>query len=140
MTTRAQSSPGRNATWTEPDHEHVHTIRSGWTLDGQRIFLEHDAEQRLFRVASRWAWLLKFAAIEDACDAFDALELMEGSISDLARHLAAEIRRAPRYRIAKTAPAMARVVDLVRCVELRMRGLRPQACGRKHAVVQWINS
>jgi hypothetical protein len=116
------------------------TIRSSWTLDGQRIFIEHDAGRGLFRVATRWVWLIKFASIEDACDAFEALELLQGSISDLAAHLAAEIRRTPRHRIAKAAPAMARVADLVRCVELRLQGLRPQACSRKHAVVQWISS
>lgn len=114
------------------------TLRSGWTLDGQRIFLEHDQAGEVFRVGTRWAWLLKFGAVQDACDAFEALELMEGGITELAKHLATEIRRTPRHRSAKAAPAMARVSELVRCAELRMQGLRPQACGSKLAVVRWV--
>lgn len=114
------------------------TIRSGWTLDGQRIYIEHDTARRVFKVATRWAWLMKFNAIHDACDAFEALELLEGGISNLATHVVAEIRRVPRHRTVASARGMARVAEIVRCAELRTRGIKPQACGSKSAVVRWV--
>jgi hypothetical protein len=114
-------------------------VRSGWTLDGQRIYIEHDAKHRAYRVGTRWAWLLKFHAVEDACDAFEALEFLEGKITEVSKQLACEIRRTPRHRCARKARAMARVAELVRCVDLRLQGLQPQACGSKSAVVRWVS-
>lgn len=113
-------------------------IRSGWTLDGQRIILEHDEEKALFVLGTRWVILAKFHAIQDACDAFEALEMLEGNPADLAKHLKAEIKRVPLFRSARNSHAMARVVDLVRSVEMRVHGFRPVACGAKLSVIKWV--
>ena len=121
-------------------HTNNETLRTGWTLDGQRIFVIYQPSTALYRVATRWAWLLKFKQLQDAADAFETLEFLQGNISDLAKYLAIEIHRVPRHARARTAPAMARVAELVRCVERRMQGQRPQACGSKLAVVKWVEA
>ncbi len=55
------------------------TLRSGITPDGQRVFLVFDAARATYRLATRWIWLSQFDRVQDACDAFEALEMMEAT-------------------------------------------------------------
>lgn len=112
------------------------TLRSGWTLDGLRIFLQHDPERGCYRLATRWRWLARFESIETACDAFEVMELSEGEPVALASHIKTEIRRNPRSRSAGSPHA--RLVYLADCAELRLQGLRPQSAGRRGAVIRWV--
>lgn len=112
------------------------TLRSGWTLDGLRIFLQHDPERGCYRLATRWRWLARFESIEAACDAFEVMELSEGEPVALASHIKTEIHRNPRSRSAGSAHA--RLVHIAECAERRQRGLVPRPCGRKGAVVRWV--
>lgn len=112
------------------------TLRSGWTLDGQRIFLQYDIERRRYLLATRWRWLAPFESLDAACDAFEVMEMSEGEPVALASHIKTEIRRNPRSRSAGSPHA--RLVYLADCAELRMQGLRPQSAGRRGAVVRWV--
>ena len=59
-----------------------------------------------YRLATRWQWLAAFDSIWDACDAFEALELLvvcEKQIADLIKR---EIKRVPRHSFGlKVNPA-----------------------------------
>ncbi len=116
----------------------TNVLRSGFTLDGQRIFLEYVQNKETYRLGTRWVYLLNFDRIEDACDAFEVLEFLEGEPKELAKHIKTEIKRTPRHRVAQQATAMARVVHLVRNVEFRLAGKRPVMSGSKCSVVSWV--
>lgn len=113
------------------------TLRSSFNVDGTRIFLIYDSEKQLYRLATRWYWLTSFETIYQACDAFEALELLSGDEKSLAKWLKVEVLRNPRSRQANPS-AMTRINDLISNVERRMSGLRPQICGNKGSVVRWI--
>lgn len=113
------------------------TIRSSFTPDGQRVFLEFDAERNVYRIATRWAWLVSFDNIWDACDAFEAIELIEGDLRKSAKLAKSEIGRVPRHHSA--APqSMGRINYLVNCIERRLAGLRPIRTGSKGSVECWV--
>lgn len=112
-------------------------LRSSFTCAGTRIFMIFDAETKVYRVATRWAWLAAFDSVWDACDAFEAMELMDGADRRLADLIKLEIKRVPRSRAA-TLIGMERVSGLIDCVEKRRCGLRPQSSGSKASVVCWI--
>lgn len=112
-------------------------LRSSFTCDGIRIFMTFDAEAKVYRVATRWVWLAAFDSVWDACDAFEAMELMGGADRHLASLIKQEIKRVPRYRASKWL-GMERVNSLIDCAVRRLSGLRPQSCGRKASVVRWI--
>lgn len=76
-------------------------LRSSFTCDGIRIFMTFDAEAKVYRVATRWVWLAAFDSVWDACDAFEAMELMGGADRHLASLIKQEIKRVPRYRASK---------------------------------------
>lgn len=115
------------------------TLRSSFNVDGTRIFLIFDDEKKLYRLATRWYWLTSFEKIHDACDGFEALELLSGDEKQLAKWLKSEIARTPRSRVAKPN-AMSRIVGLMDDVEKRMLGLRPQVCGSKGSVINWVEA
>lgn len=113
------------------------TLRSGFNIGGERIFLEYSSESK-YRIATRWQWLASFDNIADATDAFDALELADAdSLRIAAKWAKVEISRVPRNCIAGNA--MARVQHLVDCIEHRIAGLRPIYRGSKGSVVQWVS-
>lgn len=58
----------------------METIRSGFTADGQRVFILFETERRRYRVATRWQWLASFDNVWDACDAFETIEMLEGDL------------------------------------------------------------
>lgn len=120
---------------TEP----TEIIRSSFTLSGVRIFLVYDNSRRLFKLATRWYWLCSFDSVWDGCDAFEALELLDGDDRVLGAFIKREIKRVPRYRFANPN-SMGRISYLTRSVERRMQGLKPQRCGSKGAVERWIAS
>ena len=111
------------------------TLRSSVTPDGQRVFLEFDGSS--YRIGTRWNWLARFDRIFDACDAFEAIEMMEGDLSKIAKVVKAEIQRVPRCQFGSKRNTMTRIVYLVNCVEKRIRGLRPAFCGSKGSVIDW---
>lgn len=112
------------------------TIRSGVTPDGQRIFLEFDAVQKDYRIATRWTWLVRFSNIWDACDAFEAIELMGGDLRKVAVLAKKEIARVPRTHFV--APqSMGRIKYLLNSIERRIAGLRPRRTGSKGSVELW---
>ncbi len=116
----------------------METIRSGFTPDGQRVFLFFDTQRNLYRLATRWAWLASFDNVWDACDSFEAVELMEGDLRRVAKTAKLEIIRVPRHMFGKNRSAMTRINYLINCIERRLDGLRPIICGRKGAVEKWI--
>lgn len=116
------------------------TLRSSFNCDGTRLFLIFDAHARLYRLATRWYWLSSFNSIWDACDAFEALELMEGNEQQLARTIKAEIKRVPRHVFGSARNRMGRINYLINSVERRVQGLRPVRCGSKGSVERWIHA
>lgn len=115
----------------------VEVLRTSYSLDGTYIVLLHDCVQGRYRLATRWYWLTSFDSIWDACDAFEALEMLEGCIRSLAKTVKSEIKRVPRHQFIKPN-SMMRIGYLVRSVERRAAGLRPQRCGSKGSVERWI--
>lgn len=111
------------------------TLRSSWTLDGQRIFLMHSAGQ--YRVATSWVWLASFRQLAEAAVAFEALEMLEGDPTALAAHIKTELRRRPDHEFGARRNSMGRIKYLVRCVDNRMQGLRLRLHGSKGSVEVW---
>lgn len=118
------------------------TLRSGFTIDGQRVFLEFDGAKGIYRLATRWAWLASFDNVWDACDAFEALEMMEGDLRAIAKTTKAEIIRVPRSTFAPVngSGVMGRVNYLINSIERRLAGLRPVRCGSKGSVEKWVTA
>lgn len=115
------------------------TIRSSFTPDGQRVFLEFDAERQVFRIGTRWAWLVSFGSIWDACDAFEAIEMMEGDLRKVAKMAKAEVGRVPRHQFV--APqSMGRINYLINSIERRLAGLHPIRTGSKGSVETWVSA
>lgn len=112
-------------------------LRSGFTLDGDRIFVIHDPARSVYRLATRWRWLAKFSSVYDACDAFEALELIEGDEVAAAKQLVREIARVPRSRFYQPA-GIQRITYLVNSAERRLAGLRPIRTGSKGTIESWI--
>lgn len=113
------------------------TLRSSYTQDGTKIFLIYAPSITQFRIGTRWYWLVSFCSVWDACDAFEAMELAEGDQQELSRLIKKEIIRVPRHHFVQRG-SMGRINYLVNSVERRLQGLRPQRCGRKGGVEQWI--
>lgn len=113
-------------------------LRSSFSCDGTRVFLIHDADKGLYRLATRWSWLTAFESVWDACDAFEALELMTGDEREIAKILKTEIKRVPRHTFGKMRNSIKRINYLINSAERRMAGLRPQRCGSKGSVERWI--
>jgi hypothetical protein len=111
------------------------TLRSGFTPDGQKVFLIFDGQH--YRLATRWIWLDRFLSIWDACDAFEALEMMEGDLRASSKKIKTEIARIPRHFDLLRNKAT-RISHLVTCAEKRINGLRPLSCGSKSSVTKWI--
>lgn len=110
------------------------TLRSSFTLHGDRLFLIYDAMRQLYRLATRWCWLTSFANIEDAGIAFDALELVDGNIHQAARLAKKEIKLMVRDATSHTGAAMTPVLRLVDRLELCLTssiGMRAAAPNRK---------
>ena len=116
----------------------METIRSGFTTDGQRVFILFETERRLYMVATRWQWLASFDNVWDACDAFEAIEMMEGNLRVAAKFAKSEICRMPRREFGRQRATMARINYLINSIERRISGLRPIRCGSKGAVEKWI--
>jgi hypothetical protein len=113
-------------------------LRSSFTCEGTRVFLIHDQDKGLYRLATRWVWLTAFESVWDACDAFEALELMAGDERVIAQVLKVEIKRVPRHTFGKLRNSMKRINYVINSAERRLQGLRPQRCGSKGSVEQWI--
>lgn len=118
--------------------QRLEVLRSSFTLDGTRVFLIHDAQRVAYHLATRWAWLSSYQKIEDACDAFEALELMEGDEKRITGFLTSEIKRVPRHRFGSARNTMGRINYLINCVEHRLQGHRLVICGSKGAVERWV--
>lgn len=116
-------------------HSDAETLRSSWTLDGQRIFLIFSAG--LYRVATRWVWLASFKQLAEAAVAFEALEMLEGDPRALMSHIKTEIRRRPSRQFGSRRHSMSRIAYLVRCVDNRVAGLRVRIGGSKGSVEAW---
>jgi len=115
----------------------LETLRSSFTPDGQRVFLEFDSESKVYRIATRWAWLISLDNIQDACDAFEAIEMMEGDLRQFAKLAKSEINRVQRHHFV--APqSMARINYLINSIERRLAGLRPIRTGSKGSVESWV--
>lgn len=111
------------------------TLRSSWTLDGQRIFLVHSAGH--YRLATRWVWLASFKQLAEAAVAFEALEMLEGEPRRLVACIKGEIRRRPDHQFGSRRSSHGRVAYLVRCVDNRLAGWRPRIGGSKGSVECW---
>jgi len=119
----------------------VHTtgpeiLRSGYTPDGQRIFLMFDHALGEYQIATRWAWLGKFASFAAAAEVFEAVEFAEGDLRQFARYVKSEAKRVPASRFAADK-AMSRAWFLFECAVKRAAGLRPIYCGSKGSVIDW---
>ena len=112
------------------------TLRSSFTTAGQRVFLEFDSESKVYRIATRWVWLASFDNVLDACDAFEAIEMMEGDLRQIAKLAKSEINRVPRHHFV--APySIGRINYLINSIERRLTGLRPIRTGSHGSVEQW---
>lgn len=118
----------------DANHE---VLRSSFNCDGTRLFLLFDKDKGMYRLATRWSWLTAFQSVWDACDAFEALELMEGDERQICLVLKAEIKRVPRSRFGSKRGSMSRINYLINSAERRMQGYRPRPCGRKGSVERW---
>lgn len=119
--------------------EQQETLRSSFMQDGTRIYLIFDADKHKYRLATRWYWLAAFDDVHAACDAFEALELIEAaSPRDAAKFLKLETYRVPRCEFGQARNTHRRIMYLVSCVERRLAGLRPQRCGSKGSIERWI--
>ena len=113
------------------------TLRSSWTIDGVRIFLTFDSEKQQYRIETRWYLIASFNNINDACDAFEAMEMIESNDHRaVGKWIKVEIDRVPRHKSAGNRS----ISELVSCVERRIAGLRPKSCGSKSSVTQWIQA
>lgn len=117
----------------------METLRSGFTPDGQCVFLFFDAVRNTYRIATRWQWLGRFDSIWDACDAFEAVELMEGDLKKASKLAKIEIKRVPRHVFGSNRSAMTRINYLLNGIERRLAGLRPVICGSKGSVEKWVS-
>jgi len=125
----------------QPDdttEEIMETLRSSVTPDGQRVFLVFDEDKSQYRLATRWIWLAGFDSVWDACDAFEALEMMEGDLRASSKEIKTEIARIPRHHFGFLRNKATRISHLVTCAEKRINGLRPLSCGSKGSVTKWI--
>ena len=116
----------------------METLRSSITTDGQRVFLFFDETRGLYRLATRWSWLASFDSVWDGCDAFEALEMMEGDLRQAARAIKREISRVPRHRFGSKRNSMGRTNYLIDSVIKRLSGLRQVICGSKGAITKWV--
>lgn len=116
---------------------HHEILRSSYAQDGSKILLMFDAVNNQYRIATRWTWVVGFESIWDACDAFEALELLDDGAQGVGRLLKREIKRVPRHNFVPRC-SMGRINYLINSVERRLQGLRPQRCGRKGGVERWI--
>lgn len=120
--------------------ENTEVLRSGWMIDGTRIFLEFQKDKEIYQINTRWARLTFFGSIEDACDAFEAMELADGEAKPLALAIKKEIARVGRHEFGKSRSTHGRINYLVRSAERRLAGLRPIRHGSKGSVEAWIPS
>ena len=119
-------------------HAHEEILRSSYTCQGMPIFLIFDEKKSLYRLATRWYWLTAFDNVYDACDAFEAIGLMEGDEKHIAKILKTEIKRVPRYKFGLARNTMGRINYLINSAERRLAGLRPVLCGSKGAIEKWV--
>lgn len=122
----------------KPDITNQEVIRSSFSCEGTRLFLVFDSCTRAYRLATRWQWLAAFDSIWDACDAFEALEMLEGNEKQLAALIKREIKRIPRHEFGLARNTMGRLNYLINSVERRLQGLRPIRSGSKGSVERWI--
>lgn len=117
----------------------METLRTSFMQDGNKIELVFDASRDLYRVGTRWIWLASFDSVYDACDAFEALEMVDApATAELGKLIRTEIKRVPRHHFGHSCNTHSRIVYLMNSVERRLAGLRPQRCGSKGAVERWI--
>lgn len=114
----------------------LEVLRSGFTPDGQRVFLLFDQKRVTYRIATRWVWLGEFACLADAMDVFEVVEFAEGDLRQFARAAKKEARRVPVSRMASRSP-ISRTWFLLDCAQKRVSGLRPTYCGAKGSVIHW---
>jgi hypothetical protein len=123
--------------------KNVEILRSSFTAAGTRVFLVYDsarAQDKPYRLATRWRWLASFDDVYAGTDAFEALELSdcEGREHEFATWAKRETVRVPGHRFGPQRGTMKRINYLINSVERRMQGLRPQRCGSKGSVERWI--
>lgn len=114
------------------------TLRSGFSPDGQRIYLVFSNGK--YRLCTRWVWLSDFDTLADAADLFEALEFTEGDLKKAAKIGKAEIRRVPRRVFGESRNSMSRICYLFNAIDRRLSGLRPVRCGSHGSVEKWVPS
>lgn len=113
-------------------------LRSGWTMDGQRVFVSFNPTKQKYVLHTRWANLVSFTCVYDAIDTFEAMELLDcQNLQATIGFLKKEIERTPRYKSA-AQNTQARISYLVNCVENRQDGKRLKISGSKGSVEQWV--
>ena len=113
-------------------------LRSGWTMDGQRVFVSFNPARQKYVLHTRWVNLAKFNHVYDAIDAFEAMELLDcQNLQTTIGFLKKEIERTPRYKSAQPN-TQARIFYLVNCVENRQDGKQLKIVGSKGSVEQWV--
>ncbi len=68
-------------------------LRSSWTLDDIRIFLEFNPAKQTYVVATRWAILASFSNINDAIVLFEAVEMSEDTSKAFTKAIMREMDR-----------------------------------------------
>lgn len=117
---------------------HMHTIRSTYTPDGQRLELNECGDG--FAIFTRWQKITRhFERLPDAIAAFEVLEFCEGDLHRIYRQsVSVELARTRAGMVSGSA--MSRTLQVLKDVERRETGMRPLSCGSKGSVIKWVHS
>ena len=95
----------------------LEVLRSGFLLEGDRLFLYFDRAIQQFRVGTPWRWLAKFPDLDNAGAAYEAIELIDLDVNLIAQRIGRAVRANPAQKFSAAASAMARVTAIVSAVE-----------------------
>ncbi len=100
----------------------MEVLRSSFTAGGERVYLLFQPTTRRFRLATRWCYVANFLQLQDAADAFEALELSDRPAAQLGRLLIQAVRKTPRPVPGTRRPAMWSINRILDFVDARASG------------------
>ncbi|MGF7243925.1 hypothetical protein ABIC11_004381 [Pseudomonas oryzihabitans] len=100
----------------------MEVLRSSFTAGGERVYLLFQPTTRRFRLATRWCYVAIFLQLQDATDAFEALELSDRPAAQLGRLLIQAVRKTPRSIPGSRPHAMWRINRILDFIDARASG------------------
>jgi hypothetical protein len=100
----------------------MEVLRSSFTAGGERVYLLFQPTTRRFRLATRWCYVANFLQLQDAADAFEALELSDRPAAQLGRLLTQAVQKIPRSVPGTRCPAMSRINRILDFIDARTSG------------------